>query len=339
MEKTKREKVSVKVTTHCMITNALLSAFKLFAGIVANSQAMISDAAESFSDIFSSLIVIVGVKMASKEADKEHPYGHERYESVAAIVLAIVVFGVGIGIGYTGILKIISAQENTLQKPGVLALVAAIVTIAIKEGMYWYVRLAAKKIDSSILLAEAKHHRSDAFSTIGTLAGIIGARLGILVLDPIAGIITCFFILRIAVSIFRDAIEKMTDRACEDSCIEGIHTLILEQENVITVDQIKTRLFGDKIYIDVEIGISEQLSLTQAHDIAHNVHDEIEKHFPKVKHCMVHVNPVEEREKQDEVIENCEQDEIVENCEQGEIVENCEQGEIVENCEQGEQDE
>lgn len=290
MEKT-REQISVRVSTNCIIGNVILSAFKLFAGLFAHSAAMISDAAESLSDVFSTLIVIIGVKMANKEADKEHPYGHDRFESVAAIILSVIVFATGIGIGWAGITKIMSATSGTLYAPGALALVAAVVTIAVKEGMYWYTRAAAKKIDSSILLAGAWHHRSDALSSIGTFAGILGARLGLPVLDPVASLITCLFILKAAINIFQNSIEKMTDKACDDSLVEQIRAVILAQESVMAVDQIKTRLFGDRIYVDVEISMNNESTLNEAHETAHRVHDVIEAKFPKVKHCMVHVNP------------------------------------------------
>ena len=290
MEKT-REQISVRVSTNCIIGNVILSAFKLFAGLFAHSAAMISDAAESLSDVFSTLIVIIGVKMANKEADKEHPYGHDRFESVAAIILSVIVFATGIGIGWAGITKIMSATSGTLYAPGALALVAAVVTIAVKEGMYWYTRAAAKKIDSSILLAGAWHHRSDALSSIGTFAGILGARLGLPVLDPVASLITCLFILKAAINIFQNSIEKMTDKACDDSLVEQIRAVILAQESVMAVDQIKTRLFGDRIYVDVEISMNNESTLNEAHETAHRVHDVIEAKFPKVKHCMVHVSP------------------------------------------------
>lgn len=290
MEKT-REQISVRVSMRCMIGNVILSAFKLFAGLFAHSAAMLSDAAESFSDIFSTLIVIIGVRMANKEADKEHPYGHDRFESVAAIILAIIVFATGIGIGWAGILKILSAKGGTLVTPGVLALVAAAFTIVVKEGMYWYTRTAAKKIDSSILLAGAWHHRSDALSSIGTFAGILGARLGVPVLDPVASVITCLFIIKAAINIFRNAVGKMTDRACDDLLVEEIRAVIRAQASVVAVDQIKTRLFGDRIYVDVEISMNNDITLNEAHETAHRVHNVIETEFPKVKHCMVHVNP------------------------------------------------
>lgn len=286
-----RERVSVRVSVRCIVGDIALSAFKLFAGFSAHSAAMLSDAAESFSDIFSTLIVITGVRLASKESDKQHPYGHDRFESVAAIILSVIIFAVGIGIGRTGILRILAARDGELQPPGALALVAAAVTIVVKEGMYWYTRAAAGKIDSSVLLAGAWHHRSDALSSVGTFAGILGARLGVPVLDPVACLVTCVFILRAAINIFRDSIARMTDRACDDSLVDGIRAAALAQESVTGVDQVKTRLFADKVYVDVEISMNDDARLTEAHDTAHRVHDAIEARFPKVKHCMVHVNP------------------------------------------------
>ena len=286
-----REHTSVKISMQCIIANIILSAFKLFAGIYAKSSAMLSDAAESFSDVFSSLIVIAGVKLAGKEADKEHPYGHERYESVASIILAVLVVLTGLAIGWSSIVKIINSTRIKISAPGVLALIAAIVTIIVKEGMYWYIRAAAKRVDSSILMASAWHHRSDALSSIGTFAGILGARLGLTVLDPIAGVITCLFIFKAAKDIFVNAINGMTDKACDDAFINALKSLILRQDRVLAVDQIKTRLFADKVYVDVEISVNSEATLDEAHDIAHSVHDAIEAEYKKVKHCMVHINP------------------------------------------------
>ncbi len=287
----KREQESIQVSTQCIIVNIILSAFKLFAGFYANSSAMVSDAAESFSDVFSSLIVIAGVKLAGKQADKEHPYGHDRFESVAAIILAILVFATGIAIGRSGVLKIVASKDIVLEAPGVLALIAAVLTIIIKEGMYWYVKARAKRIESSILMASAWHHRSDAISSIGTFLGILGSRLGLPVLDPIASVITCLFIFKSAIDIFINAIGGMTDKACDDSFVEQMHAFILEQPFVLTVDQIKTRRFGDRVYVDIEIGVNKDATLEEAHSIAHQVHDALEAEFKKVKHCMVHINP------------------------------------------------
>ncbi len=291
MEKT-NEQIAMKVSRISIIGNIILSGFKLFAGIFAQSAAMISDAVHSMSDVFSTIIVMIGIKLANKKSDKEHPYGHERFECVAAIVLAAVLFATGAGIGWSGIKKAIAGNYGDLAIPGILALVAAIVSIIVKEAMYWYTRGAAKRINSSALMADAWHHRSDAFSSVGSFAGIFGARLGFPILDPLACIIICLFILKAAIDIFRDAVGKMTDRACDDETIAKMRDLILSQKSVEGIDGLNTRLFGDKIYMDVEIRVDALVRLEEAHLVAQAVHDVIEEQFPKVKHCMVHVNPV-----------------------------------------------
>ena len=187
------KKVANKVSFITIVQNVLLSVFKLFAGIFAHSNAMISDAVHSASDVFSTIIVIIGVKLASKKSDKEHPYGHERLECVAAIVLSIVLLYTGIKIGSQAVKDIIGGNYQSLQKPGMLALVAAVVSIVTKEIMYWYTRHYAKKIDSSALMADAWHHRSDALSSVGALVGIGGAMMGFPVMDSVASIVIFFF--------------------------------------------------------------------------------------------------------------------------------------------------
>lgn len=291
MEKT-NEQIAMRVSLNSIIGNVVLMAFKLFAGVFAQSAAMISDAVHSLSDVFSTVIVMVGVKLANQKPDEEHPYGHERFECVAAIVLAAVLFATGIGIGWSGVQKVIAGNDGGLFTPGLLALVAAVVSIIVKEAMYWYTRNAAKKIGSSALMADAWHHRSDAFSSIGSFIGILGARLGLPILDPLACIVICLFILKAAVDIFRDAVGKMTDKACDERTIAQMREAILMQKSVEGIDRLHTRLFGDKIYVDVEIRADGSATLEQAHATAQCVHDVIEEQFPKVKHCMVHVNPV-----------------------------------------------
>lgn len=285
------ERIAVKVTRDCIIGNVLLSAFKLFAGISAHSGAMLSDAVHSLSDVFSAFIVILGVRMANKKSDKEHPYGHERMECVAAVILAAILFATGAGIGYSGIVKIVSGNYGGFEAPGGLALFAAVISIAVKEAMYWYTVAAARKTDSGALMASAWHHRSDALSSIGSFAGILGARSGFRVLDPVAGVVICLFILKAAVSIFTDAMGKMTDKACGDEFIGEAREVILAQKDVVKIDRLMTRVFGDKIYMDVEISIDHAATLHDAHDVAQRVHDAVEASFPKVKHCMVHMNP------------------------------------------------
>ena len=285
------QRVAKKVSVTTIIGNLILSVLKLIAGIVAHSSAMISDAVHSASDVFSTFVVMIGIKLASKEPDKEHPYGHERLECVAAIALAMVLFITGLGIGAEALGNIVQGNYNDLQVPGMLALVAAIISIVSKEGMYWYTRINAKRIDSSALMADAWHHRSDAFSSIGALVGIAGARMGFPVMDSIASLVIFLFIVKAAYDIFKDSIDKMVDHSCDEETEKDIFECVIENEDVMGVDLLQTRIFGNKIYVDVEIQVDGSYTLQEAHKIAETVHDNIEKNFPKVKHIMVHVNP------------------------------------------------
>jgi cation diffusion facilitator family transporter len=281
----------MRVSRNSIIVNLLLSTFKLSAGVLAHSSAMISDSAHSLSDVLSTVIVMIGVKLANQKSDRDHPYGHERLECVAGILLSAGLFAVGIGIGMSGVRDVIRGNYTSLVQPGLAALIAAAASIAVKEGMYRYARSAAERTDSSALMADAWHHRSDALSSIGSFGGILGARMGFPVLDPLAGVVICAFILKASFDIFMDSVGKMTDKACDDPTQREIRALILEQKDVIGVDQLKTRVFGDKIYVDVEISADGNSTLHTAHAAAQRVHDAIESRFPKVKHCMVHVNP------------------------------------------------
>lgn len=288
------QKVANRVSMVTIIGNILLSVIKLLAGIIAHSSAMISDTVHSASDVFSTIIVMIGIRLASKEADKEHPYGHERLECVAAIVLAMVLFITGLGIGAEALKNILQGNYSDLQVPGMLALIAAIVSIVSKEGMYWYTRYYAKKIDSSALMADAWHHRSDAFSSIGALIGIGGARLGFPVMDSIASLVIFVFIVKAAYDIFKDAMDKMVDHSCDEETEQQMRDCVLRNENVLGIDLLQTRIFGNKIYVDVEILADSSYTLKEAHNIAEAVHEDIERSFPKVKHIMVHVNPIDQ---------------------------------------------
>lgn len=286
------EKTAVRVSAVSITGNAVLSLFKLFAGIFANSGAMISDAIHSASDVFSSMIVIIGVKMSAKESDREHPYGHERFECVAAIVLAVILCITGLFIGYNVIGQLTSGNMGEGAVPGVLALAAAIISILCKEAMYWYTRFFARRLDSGALMADAWHHRSDALSSAGALVGIAGARMGVPALDKIASLIICVFIVKAAYDIFMDAVSKMVDRSCSEETEREILQCAAQQRGVLGVDLIQTRVFGSKIYVDIEIRADGTITLAESHEIAEQVHDAIENRFAKVKHIMVHVNPV-----------------------------------------------
>ena len=284
------EKTATRVSAVSIAGNAALSLFKLLAGVLAHSGAMISDAVHSASDVLSSFIVIIGVKLSVRAPDKEHPYGHERFECVAAIVLAVVLGVTGLLIGYQAIGSI-DAADGARLVPGKLALVAAIVSIAVKEAMYWYTRYYGKRLNSTSLMANAWHHRSDALSSVGALIGIAGARMGHPVMEPIASLVICVFILKAAYDIFRDAMGKMVDRSCDEETERRLAACVLSVAEVRGIDSLHTRTFGSRVYVDLEIRLDGALSLYEAHEIAERVHDCIEQNFPRVKHIMVHVNP------------------------------------------------
>lgn len=283
---------ALRVSGLSILVNALLTAGKLAAGVLAHSGAMISDAAHSAADVFSTMIVMIGLKLSGKDSDREHPYGHERLECVATIVLAGVLLATGLLIGWEGLQKILY-QREALAAPGLLAAVAAIVSILVKELLFRYVRRKARKLDSTALMAEAWHHRSDALSSIGALIGIVGAQAGFPVLDPLASVVICVFIAKAAYDIFRDAIDKMVDHACDEETESTVRLCALRQDAVERIDLLRTREFGNRIYIEMEIAVDGNLPLRQAHAVAERVHDDIEREFPKVKHIMIHVNPAD----------------------------------------------
>ena len=285
------EKTAMKVSKVGIVANLVLTLFKLLAGVIAHSGAMVSDAIHSASDVFSTIVVIIGIRISSKASDKDHPYGHERLECVASIVLATVLAVTGLGIGYSAVSKIVGGDYSQLAVPGILALVAAIVSILVKESMFHYTRIYAKRIDSGALMADAWHHRSDALSSIGALIGIAGARIGFPILDPVASLVICIFIEKAAYDIFMDAVDKMVDKACDEEVELRLRECALAQEGVLGVDLLHTRVFANKIYVDIEIRVDGDKKLRESHGIAEQVHDAIEQTFPKVKHIMVHVNP------------------------------------------------
>ena len=273
--------------------NAVLSGFKLFAGITGNSGAMISDSIHSFSDVITTVIAWIGVKVSKKEADSDHPYGHERMECIASLLLGIVLLTTGLGVGKVGLEHIISGSYETLAIPSAIALVAAIVSIVSKEAMYWYTRYYAKLIHSSAFLADAWHHRSDAFSSIGSLIGIGGAMLGFPVMDSVASVVICLFIVKASYDILKDGVVKLLDTSCGKGYEAQMEQCIAAQEGVVHVDSLRSRMFGNKVYIDLEIQVDGEKSLRDAHEVAEHVHDEVEHTFPDVKHIMIHLNPTD----------------------------------------------
>lgn len=276
-----------------ILGNILLSSFKLFAGIYGNSSAMVSDAVHSMSDVFATFIAMLGVKLSKRTADENHPYGHERLECLASLLLGALLLVTGIGIGKAGLTDIFSGDYKNLTSPSAIALVAAIVSIVTKEGMYWYTRYYARLLNSSAFLADAWHHRSDAFSSIGSLAGIGGAMLGYPVLDSVASVVICLFILKVAYDILKTAVNNMLDTSCGEEYDQKLKNFIAAQEGVVCVDVLRSRSFGNMAYVDLEMEVDGEIPLRQAHAIAERVHADVEAHFPEIKHIMIHINPAE----------------------------------------------
>ncbi len=285
------EKIAIKVSVISIILNCLLTLIKFISGVISKSSAMISDSVHSLSDVLSTFVVIIGVKISNKKADSDHPYGHERIECVSAIILSGMLFIIGALIGINGIKNV--TNSSNLVMPGVLALIASIISIISKEAMYQYTIRVSKKINSAALKADAWHHRSDAFSSIGSFIGILGSRLGFKIFDPLASVIISLCIIKVSIDIFKDAIDKMVDKSCDKEVIDKVISVIEKNESVKNIDDIKTRQFGNKAYVDVEISVDENLLLKDAHKIAEEIHDSVENEINIVKHCMVHVNPYE----------------------------------------------
>ncbi|MBQ3335197.1 MAG: cation transporter [Eubacteriaceae bacterium] len=281
--------IANRVSIIGIVVNILLTVFKLIAGIVGRSGAMVSDAIHSSSDVLATLVVMVGINLSGKDSDAEHPYGHDRIESVAAIILAGILFFTGAMIGYNAINQLISGEA--IETPGMLAVVAAIVSIVVKEAMYWYTRAAAKKIDSAAMKGDAWHHRSDALSSVGSLIGIVGARLGFAFMDPLAAGIISLLIIKVAFDVAKESIDNILDTSAPDEIEEKLRKAVMEYPKVKGVDDLKTRRFGNGYYLDLEIAMDGDLTLRESHEAAEAVHAGLERRFPKIKHCMIHVNP------------------------------------------------
>ncbi|MGH0053616.1 MAG: cation diffusion facilitator family transporter [Sphaerochaetaceae bacterium] len=286
-----KKNLALKVSYINIFSNILLAISKSIIGIIAHSSALLNDGINNAGDVVSSIIAMIGITAGSKESDEDHQYGHERMECVAAILLSGIIMVVGFGLLIDGITTIVTGSYQDNLPPGLLAVFAAIVSIIIKQFMSLYTRWVGKKTDSSALMASAWDSQSDVLATTGGLLGILASRMGYPIADSVAAIIISLFIIRVGIEIFRDGMHKMVDHACPEETVEHIRSVILDQEGVKGIDVLRTRMFGSRAYVDVEISAEGSQSLVDAHCIAERVHHAIETSFPQVKHCMVHVNP------------------------------------------------
>ncbi len=284
-----------KVTIWCIIGNIILTACKLLAGIFGKSEAMIADALHSASDIVATSAVLVGIKVATKPVDKKHPYGHGKVEPIVASFIGITLIAAGFFI-VRGIAD--SIIYGTFTSPTFLALAAAVVSIAVKEAMYRITYSAGKKINSESIIADALHHRSDAYSSIGTLAGISGSIIGrsfgigfLEYLDPIAGIVVACFIFKIAVDILKNSVKNLMDSAPDDEKIKMITDSLKDIDGIISVSLIKGRYIGQHLFIDMEIEVDSNCTVSDGHEIAKRTRKKVIDTFDDVYEVLVHVEP------------------------------------------------
>jgi cation diffusion facilitator family transporter len=271
-----------------ILINAVLCFFKILAGVLGRSSAMIADGVHTLSDVITTLVVIVGLKVSGKEADKKHPYGHEKFEAVFAKIVSLMLILTGLFIFYE-VIK--SFGHGNFYKPGRIAIYAAVVSIAAQEFMYHYTIAIARKIKSLSMEADAWHHRSDALSSIGTLIGVLGARAGITILDPIAALLVSILIIKVGVEYYIKAVKELVDEAADEELENSIREITETVQGVEEIYNIKTRVFGNKVYADIQVLVDKKLSVEEGHRIARAVHDKIEEKHSSIKHCMIYIKP------------------------------------------------
>ena len=290
-----REKQIFRVTFLGSFVNLLLVVFKFIAGIVGHSAAMIADAVHSLSDFITDIIVIIFVAISGKPEDSDHSYGHGKYETLATAVIGIILFFVGVGLLISGIKAIVGAlQGEPLQAPSLLALIAAVISVVVKEALYRYTVKRGKALDSSSVVANAWHHRSDALSSIGTAIGIGGAVfLGEQwrILDPIAAVVVSIFIIKVAVELIKPCIDELVERSLPEEVEQRIHALILQSPQVSSPHHLRTRRIGSCIAIEVHIRMDGQISLSEAHQVASDIERRLKAEFGEKTHIGIHMEP------------------------------------------------
>lgn len=280
--------------------NVVLLLFKFVAGIVGHSAAMIADAVHSLSDFVTDIIVLVFVRISGKPTDKSHEYGHGKYETLATTLIGLALLIVAVGIVYSALTKIIVwAQGGTLEAPGLLALWAALLSIILKEAVFHYSMVQARKLKSQAVEANAWHHRSDALSSIGTAIGIGGAIfLGErwTVLDPMAGIIVGLFIIKVAIDLLRNGIGDLMEHSLPDEVESEILQLAGSIPGVTEPHDLHTRRIGNHYAIELHILMDDDISLREAHNKSEEVENILREHYGKETHISVHVEPKSIRE-------------------------------------------
>lgn len=299
MDSEKRTKQIKDVTLIGSFINFVLTIAKIIAGIVGQSSAMIADGIHSLSDFITDVIVIAFIKVSGKERDRSHQYGYGKFETFATMLISFALIIVGIGILITGAGKIIdSLRGELIEKPGYIALYAALISIISKEGLFWYTKIEGKRLNSQAMIANAWHHRSDAFSSIGTALGISGAILlgeSWRILDPIAGVIVSFFILKVAWDIAKPSIDELLDSSLPELTEKEIEVIIAGTKGVDFFHNLRTRKIGEIISVEVHVKVDKNMTVEISHQIATEIETTIRKRFGEGTHVIVHVEPFANR--------------------------------------------
>lgn len=291
-----RSREICRVTLWGGVMNALLLVFKFVAGIMGHSAAMVADAVHSLSDFVTDIIVLAFVHISGKPKDKSHDYGHGKYETLAMTVIGFMLLAVALGIIYGGLMKILAwSRGELLPAPGMLALLAALLSIVLKEGVFHYTIVKAKELESQALEANAWHHRSDALSSIGTAIGIGGAIfLGQrwTVLDPLASVIVGLFIAKVSIDLLRGGLGDLMEQSLPDEVEQEILQLAGSVEGVEEPHDLRTRRIGNHYAIELHILMDGNLPLIKAHDRASEVEERLRKRYGEETHVVVHVEPI-----------------------------------------------
>lgn len=290
-----REKRIYKVTIAGSVVNILLVIFKFVAGFVGKSSAMVADAIHSLSDLLTDFIILVFVKKASKPIDHTHEYGHGKFETLATLIIGVILIIVGLGIMISGVEDCIKFfQGERGDRPRMIALIAAVLSIVLKEGAYRYTLAEGNKINSPILIANAWHHRSDAFSSIATLIGVAGSMfLGKngLILDPLAAILVSFYICKSGYDVIKPSIDELLEKSLPVETEKEIREIFKSVKGVEGIHNLKTRKIGNRIAIETHAEMDGKLSLEEAHRIATIAEKEIKKKYGQKTHVGIHMEP------------------------------------------------
>ena len=286
----RRYEATHRVTITSIIINILLSAVQLIGGFFTHSQALIADGLHTLSDLASDFVVLYAAKLASKDADDDHPYGHERIETVATVVLGLALASVAVGIALSALERLMY-PENLLQ-PSRLAILFAFIAIIAKEGLYQYTHYVANQIDSNLLRANALHHRSDAVSSLLVMIGVAGSVfLQIPWLDAIAAILVAIMIFYMGARLILDSTKELVDTAVELDKVSKIKEFISNLEGVDSLHLLRTRKMGSKVLADVHIQVNSYLTVSEGHYIAEGVVNKTSKAFPEMSDITVHIDP------------------------------------------------